>query len=188
VELNNLPMQVPIPGRGNIVVVTGWRNVGKTTYCQEAVSAYQQAGLNVSGLLTVGRFMKDQKTGFFALDLQSNQQHLFASKFPAEFEGPQFGSWTFNPPIFAWGNRCLEQADGTDVLVIDELGPLEFKKNIGWVSSFELLKRKNFQLALVVVRPEFLDAFANSGFSFMTHHISNLNVINNHLASTLRKP
>jgi nucleoside-triphosphatase THEP1 len=59
-----------------------------------------------------------------------------------------------------------------DVLVIDELGPLEFDLQTGWTASFEVLRRKRYRLALIVIRPECLDAFSNMGFVFQTKEIT----------------
>ncbi len=162
----------PIPGHSEIVVVTGWRDVGKTSTCQRAVESYRAAGLTVSGLLSPGRFVEKQKTGFFAHDLCSGETRLVASAVPGELSGIQLGSWTFDARVFDWGNRCLQQADGADVLVIDELGPLEFKRQTGWVASFDLLRRKNYRLALLVIRPECLEAFSRLGFGFQTQEIN----------------
>jgi nucleoside-triphosphatase THEP1 len=174
VDLNALP---PATGSGEIMVITGWRDVGKTSYCQRAVEAYRAAGRTVSGLLSPGRFeqcldrLDNRKTGFFAHDLRSGERRLVASAVPGELNGIQLGPWTFDAQVFEWGNRCLQQADGADVLFIDELGPLEFNRQTGWVASFDLLRRKNYRLALVVIRPELLGAFSSLGFAFQTKEI-----------------
>lgn len=162
----------PISGQGNILVVTGWRGVGKTTYCQQLVDEYRKMGLKISGLLSPARFEQKQKTGFFAHDLDSDETRLAASVVPGEIDGLRLGSWTFDPEIFAWGNHCLKQVVGSDMLVIDELGPLEFDLQTGWTASFEILRRKRYQLALVVIRPECLDAFSSMGFVFQTKEIT----------------
>ena len=163
---------LPVPTRDEIVVVTGWRNVGKTNYCKQAVSVYRTAGLSVAGLLSLGRFDGKQKTGFFAFDIASGESRLVASSIPGEISGIQLGTWTFDTQVFAWENCCLQQVDGADVLVLDELGPLEFERQIGWMISFELLRKKNYRLALVVIRPEFLEFFSRMGFVFQTKEIS----------------
>lgn len=168
-DLSDLPS---IIGTGEIVVVSGWRDVGKTSYCQRAVDAYRAAGHTVHGLLSPGRFEQQKKTGFFAQDLRSRETRLVASAIPAELDGIQLGPWTFDEQVIAWGNRCLQQADGSDVLVIDELGPLEFNRQIGWMASFDLLRRKNYRLALVVIRPECLADFSEMGFVFQTKEIN----------------
>ena len=168
-DLSDLPT---ISDNGGIVVVSGWRDVGKTSYCQRAVDAYRAAGRTVHGLLSPGRFEQQKKTGFFAQDLRSRETRLAASTIPAELDGIQLGPWTFDAQVFAWGNRCLQQADGADVLVIDELGPLEFNRQIGWMAGFDLLRRKNYRLALVVIRPECLETFSEMGFVFQTKEIN----------------
>jgi nucleoside-triphosphatase len=169
-DISDLP---PISGNSNIVVVTGWRDVGKTTYCQRAIDVYRTAGLIVSGLLSPARFdQKRQKTGFFALDLHSRETRLVASAIPGEIEGVHLGPWSFDAQVFTWGNHCLQQVERADVLVIDELGPLEFNRQIGWLASFELLRSKDYHLALVVIRPECIDAFSALGFAFQTKEIA----------------
>lgn len=168
-DLSDLPSPTV---RGQILAVTGGRNVGKTTYCQRAVETFRAAGFTVSGLLSPGRFDQGQKTGFFVRDLRSGETRLAASAISGELSGVQIGPWTFDAQIFDWGNRCLQQADGTDVLVIDELGPLEFNRQTGWSASFDLLRRQNYRLALLVIRLECLEAFAGMGFMYETKEIT----------------
>ena len=38
------------------------------------------------------------------------------------------------------------------ILIIDELGYLEFEKNIGWISAFKILDKGDYKSAIVVVR------------------------------------
>ncbi len=168
-DLSDLPSPTV---RGQILAVTGGRNVGKTTYCQRAADTFRAAGFTVSGLLSPGRFDQGQKTGFFTHDLHSDATRLAASAIPGELNGPQFGPWTFDAQVFDWGNQCLQQADGADVLMIDELGPLEFNRQIGWSASFDLLHRQNYRLALVVIRRECLETFSGLGFAYQVKKIS----------------
>jgi nucleoside-triphosphatase THEP1 len=161
----------PVSGKGNIIVVTGWREVGKTTFCQQAIDEYQKAGLKVSGLLSPARFQDSKRTGIQALNLAGGESRLLASLVPGEISGLQFGPWTFDPDVFAWGNDCLRETSGTDVLVIDELGPLEFDQKNGWITGLDILKRCEYQLALIVIRPEYVDAFSKMGLHFQTREI-----------------
>ncbi len=167
-----------LTGHGQILVITGGRNAGKTTFCQQVVEAWRAAGRTVAGLLSPGRFdqcldrLDNRKNGFFVRDLRSGETRLAASAVPGELNGAQIGSWTFDAQIFDWGNQCLQQADGADLLVIDELGPLEFNRQTGWVASFDLLRRQNYRLALVAIRPECLEAFSGLGFAYQTKEIS----------------
>ena len=40
-----------------------------------------------------------------------------------------------------------------DLLVVDELGPLELERGVGWTAALGLLQQSGFALAVVVVRP-----------------------------------
>jgi nucleoside-triphosphatase THEP1 len=51
----------------------------------------------------------------------------------------------------------LRRATPCDLLVVDELGPLELKLGQGLVAALDVLEEGAFSLALVVVRPELVD-------------------------------
>ncbi len=159
-------------GKGNILVITGWRGVGKTSYCQQAADKCQRAGLRVAGLLSPARFDQQQKNGIFALDLKSRKTQLVASSIPGEIDGICLGNWMFDPKALEWGNQCLRRATPSEILVVDELGPLEFERQIGWAASFDVLRAKEYRLAMVVIRPECIDAFSKLGFVFQTREIT----------------
>jgi len=40
------------------------------------------------------------------------------------------------------GNQCIQAAHSADLLVIDELGFLEFDLKTGWMASFDVLKER----------------------------------------------
>ena len=157
---------------GDICVITGWRGVGKTALCQKVAAQVQQAKRTVAGLLSPGRFNGETKTGIFAVDLASREMRLLATTVEGEIDGLQLSPWTFDPQVLAWGNQCLMQSTSPELLVIDEIGPLEFEMETGWWSSFEVLRRKSYQLALVVIRPEFLAAFSNLGFVYQAVEVT----------------
>jgi nucleoside-triphosphatase THEP1 len=143
-----------------ILVISGWRGVGKTTLCQRLVDVARAAGWDVAGLLSTPRFVAGQKTGIEVEDLRSGWRRLLASLLENELqEGVRLGPWMFDEDLFAWGNRVLLSAIPCDLLVIDEIGPLEFDKNQGWTESFRILDRRSFRLAFVVIRPEYIDRF-----------------------------
>ena len=50
----------------------------------------------------------------------------------------------------------LSQAESCDLLVIDEVGPLEVERGKGWVSAFDVLRAGDYVLALLVVRLELI--------------------------------
>jgi nucleoside-triphosphatase THEP1 len=61
------------------------------------------------------------------------------------------------PDAVAWGNQILRETVPCDLLVIDELGPLEFNREEGWIKAFDVLESGDYRSALVVIRPTLLD-------------------------------
>lgn len=147
-----------------ILVISGWRGAGKTALCQRLAAQARQAGWAVAGLLSPARFAggstdPGDKTGIYVEDLRRGERRLLASNLPGELHGTRIGAWTFDDALFAWGNEVLRQSAGCDLLVIDELGPLEFDANLGWTEGFTVLEQGAYRWAVVVVRPECLEAF-----------------------------
>ncbi len=142
-----------------IQVISGWRGAGKTTLCRRLVETARSAGWDVAGVLSPARFESGQKTGIEVEHLRHGKRRLLASRLPGELHGFTLGSWTFDGEALEWGNRAIADAAPCDLLVLDELGPLEFEQARGWTAAFQSLDSGQFALALVVIRPECLDAF-----------------------------
>lgn len=142
---------------GKIRLVTGPRLAGKSMYCLEIVQAAQAEGYLARGVISLARFEQDCKTGIWAQDPGSGEKRLLASHRPGQHQGPRLGSWHFDQQTIAWVNRLLDAATPCDLLVIDELGPLEFEHGQGFRAAFAALDSRGYRLALVVVRPECLN-------------------------------
>ncbi len=142
---------------GLLLVLTGGRGSGKTTLCRRLIERKTNEGWQVTGLLSPARFEGDKKTGIQAQAIQTGETYLLASQIPGEISGLKFGEWEFDSTVLAWGNQVLQRSTPTDLLIVDELGPLEFKLATGWMSAFDVLAHDLYRAALVVVRPECLD-------------------------------
>jgi nucleoside-triphosphatase len=144
---------------GQIVVVTGWRGAGKTTFCRYIATRASEAGWQVAGILTPAHFEDGIKTGIEVEDLKSGSWRNLATR-SAEIPGEiTYGDWDFDPEALAWGNELLAQSKLCDLLIIDEIGPLEFERRQGWLKGLEALEKGKFKLALAVVRPEYEGVF-----------------------------
>lgn len=151
---------------GTILVISGWRGVGKSRYCQQAVMQFCQAGIKVSGILSPARFEDGHKTGIFSQDIASGETQLLASTIKQEIIGVRLGPYFFDADVVKWSDECIRRIESGDLVVIDELGFLEFDRQDGLVSSFEVLRKKHYQLAMVVIRPECVAAFSKMSFDF----------------------
>ena len=141
---------------GKLVIITGPRGAGKTTLCGKLIDQAREAGWRVAGVLSLARVVDGEKTGIDVVDLASNQQRALAIRsFTAPSEIRTIG-YAFDPQAMAWANTVLAGSGDCDLLVVDELGPLELRRHQGWQAGPDVLDRGNYRLALVVIRPELL--------------------------------
>ena len=143
---------------GTIWIIAGERGVGKSSFCLRVASLARQAGWKVSGLLSLAQFEQGEKIAILAHDLLSRENRLLAKLHSSSLSisGPRLGNWQFDSNTLAWGNELLKVALPCDLLVVDELGPLEFDQGIGWTSGFSALGEGLYKFAMVVIRPEYL--------------------------------
>lgn len=72
--------------------------------------------------------------------------------------GPHTAGWRFDPAVLAWGNTVLQAACPCDLLIIDELGPLEFERSEGWLAGLSAIDAGNYRWGVAVIRAELLAA------------------------------
>ena len=112
--------------------------------------------MQVAGLLSPARIERHRKTGILVRDVGSGQERLLATK---SSRGGRTGlGWRFEPAALRWGSKILKFATPSDVLVVDELGPLELKQDKGWAVAWEILNANRFAAALIVVRPSLIES------------------------------
>lgn len=137
-----------------IWMITGPRQAGKTSLCRGIAEAAHQAGWDAAGLLSPAQIEQGAKIGILAENLRTGEPRRLAS---AERQSPEdisFGNWYFDQQTLAWGNRVLADSSPCDLLIVDELGPLELSRRQGWLIALEIVPRGEYKVALVVIRPE----------------------------------
>ncbi len=141
---------------GKIVLLTGERKIGKTNLCQRVVEEAQQRGFSCTGVLSPALFDGKEKVGISLVDVASGEERPLASADDVS-HGVRWGRYSFVPSSLAWAGDLLAKATPCDLLVVDELGPLELELGQGLVRALDVLVQGGFSLALVVVRPALLD-------------------------------
>ncbi|MDW8070025.1 MAG: nucleoside-triphosphatase [Anaerolineae bacterium] len=141
-----------------IILLTGERGSGKTTVCQRWAYQARVAGWDVAGLLSPAVFDKGRKVAIDAFDLRSGERRRLAwtRTSAASAEALCTLAWCFDPATVAWGNQVLASATPCDLLIVDELGPLELEHNQGWTAGIAAVNTNCYRQAWVVVRRELL--------------------------------
>ncbi len=140
--------------RGVVILISGARQVGKTTLLLRIREAAIQAGCRVGGFLSVARFEGGTKTGIDLVDAATG------SAFPLATVGGEgairTGHYVFNPDALEAGLRYARAGQGADVFFVDELGPLELKQGEGWIAVIDMIRAREFGVALVTMRQDLL--------------------------------
>jgi nucleoside-triphosphatase THEP1 len=143
-------------GSPRLVLISGAIGSGKTTWCARLVSAARRRKLRCAGLLSPARYLNGIKTAIDLQDIRTGCRLRLAKPLGEQPKGLAVGEWDMNPAILEWGNEQLLVVPACPLLVIDELGPLEFNQNEGLTAAFELLDSKRPGISCAVIRPELL--------------------------------
>lgn len=149
----------------HLVLLSGESGAGKTRWCLELIEYAKAQKIPVCGLVSPPVFEGNRKIGIDLVDLISGERRRLAvlrkeGALPSE-KGPQTEDWQFDKETLDWGNQILNQLSHRlqgkpYVLILDELGPLEFLRGKGLLNALRLIDQRHYTLACVVVRPGLL--------------------------------
>ncbi len=133
---------------------------GKTTALRRSVLRARPRALRPGGVLTVPQphGQPPHPSALWLEDVATGQRRLLAHvAAPAE---ASVGIWRFLEATLAWGNAVLAAAADADLLVIDEIGPLELETGRGLTAAFPALCSGKARTAVVAVRPRLAERLA----------------------------
>ena len=143
-----------------LILLTGESGAGKTRWCQELIRMTRLSDLSPQGLVSPAVFESGLKTGIDAVAIHSGERRRLATWVKSSEHGsqehPKTHQWKFDLHVLEWADRVLSELAGGDLLVLDELGPLEFYEGTGFISGMELVDSRSFQLTIAVIRPALL--------------------------------
>jgi nucleoside-triphosphatase THEP1 len=146
-----------------LILLTGDSGSGKTTWCLELINQARAAGIEPAGLVSPAAFTREVKTGIDLVEIITGERRRLAvtrdPALPRTQEHPALAKlhWLVDPDVLAWGNQALESLLPGELLILDELGPLEFLEETGLTAGVKLVGDGAFRLACVVVRPALLE-------------------------------
>jgi len=147
-------MTVRLQTRNPLVVVTGGHDAGKSFFCMRVVRAARRRGLSVGGLIS-HKLIVDGEEVRYGEDIgRAEYRLLYRCR-------PDAGPSQRRPSLetVRWAEEVIAAAQESDLLVLDELGPLELYSGGGWEATLPLLERRADRLSLVVVGNGLLGRF-----------------------------
>jgi nucleoside-triphosphatase len=139
------------------LLLTGLRQVGKSTVCQAVVELARAQGRQPQGVLSPALFdSSGAKVGFEVLDVATGERWLLAHTV-RELDGPRIGPYVLDSAGLVRSIIALTRAcEGADLMIVDEIGPLELKRNEGFAPVLDCLPLQGPGHLLLVVRPSLL--------------------------------
>lgn len=139
-----------------ICILSGEENIGKSTLCRHIIEYVNSRNITVSGIRSELEIVNNQRIGINSFNIKTGEMMNLAVYSPGWDKEKPERKWKFNRVAINWGNNILRKSVPTDLLIIDEIGYLELEKGEGWNECFNVLESNQYQLALVVIRPELL--------------------------------
>jgi nucleoside-triphosphatase THEP1 len=144
----------------SVVILSAVSGMYKTTACRHVVRLATAAGFRVAGLLSVPMYRGRRKG-----------RHRAPRSPRARLADPGTSPWTESRAAgghlgiraegaLAWGQQVLASLPACDLLVIDEIGRLEMEQGLGSTNALDVLRRPDYRLALVSLRPSLVEALA----------------------------
>lgn len=143
---------------GRLILLSGEFDAGKTTLLLMLQDELKSSGLKVTGVISPPILENGEKVGIGLQDLASaTTRQLAVLRARAGDSAISTKRWSFLPEGMADANRFLADATPCDVLIIDELGPLEFVGQAGWTNGLAAIDSGRYALAICVVRPSLIE-------------------------------
>lgn len=143
------------------LAIIGERGCGKTSLILNLVEAFQKRGLAVAGIVSIGIFEQGEKVAIEVVDLMNGTSRLLARLRKEVVTDLQFGDWSFYPETFDWANQKLASIKHMELLIVDEIGPLELEQGGGFKVGLSLFEKGDFHLGIMTARQKCVEALQN---------------------------
>jgi nucleoside-triphosphatase THEP1 len=133
-------------------IISGELQQGKTTLVTRLAEELRARGFRVAGLLALGIWDEGKRDGFDALNLATGARVPLCRRDAPE-AALRTGPFGFFEQGMSFGADALslEAAQDADLVVIDEVGPLELRGE-GWAVDLDILRHNSPVSLLLVVR------------------------------------
>lgn len=147
--------------QAEIIVLTGDRGSGKTTTILKLAGKLQKDGFSVAGIAAPAVVQEGKRTGYLIRDLSKGEEIPFSTR-TGESRRDNPIPFFFSKEAQEFGNSILgkDTTIKSDLLILDEIGPLELKGE-GWAGAFNKILQLRKRPILIVVRPSLIEKFVS---------------------------
>ncbi len=168
-----------------IIVLTGAPGVGKTTAVIRVARALKERGVKVGGIVSRELRINNVRIGFEFIDLTSNDRSVLAS---ITGNGPKVGKYFVNVAGCRFAAERLTNAvRNSDVIICDEIGPMELKSK-EFIDSVKNLLEVDKKVIVVVhqrLQHLLIDEFRNKSSLLVDLDLENREKVNEILLDKL---
>jgi nucleoside-triphosphatase THEP1 len=138
-----------------ILVLTGPVHGGKTTFLERSLARWAACGIAPVGFLSVAVTGASGTMGYDLLELKTGCRQPYLRR-EGEPDAERIGPFFFVPETLELARSIIREADPRELLVVDEVGPLELLGGGLWPVLTEALSRPGLR-CLLVARKEILE-------------------------------
>jgi len=149
------------------IVITGNPGCGKTTVCEKVIRRLEEGGIRCGGILCPEVKENGRRVGTNAVDVMTREERIMAMlKNKAEFDGIEVGRYSLNRKGIEFGKDAIENAMNCNVIVIDEIGPVELSNDGMIDAAVKALDSENSVIVIVrsKLKKKFLEGFKDREF------------------------
>ena len=139
-----------------VTIISGKKHSGKTTKLLSYISELQSNGNVCAGIVAIGHFKDNKRCAFDLVDILGNKKQEFMTTTPS-LKFKKTGKFHIIPDGEKFGKTVLESETtlNADVIIIDEIGPLELEGK-GWAKYLKQFLKLDKNL-VITVREQLLD-------------------------------
>ncbi|MDX9768968.1 MAG: nucleoside-triphosphatase [Tenuifilaceae bacterium] len=138
-----------------VVIITGDKHSGKTTFLKEMIAHLMAKGVQCAGFFAEGFWDNDGKrAGFNLVTLPQNVIMPLSDRHNTSWE--QFCPFYYNPQALAAGQKQIDESPKGSIVAMDEIGKQELDGSI-WANTLERLLHRNTNSVIITVRKTYLN-------------------------------
>ncbi|MBK7030395.1 MAG: hypothetical protein IPH45_14870 [Bacteroidales bacterium] len=146
-----------ISGRKPVVMISGERQQGKTTYVYDLVKRLKNKPIKMTGFFATGVHEGEQRVGFDLVDIASTDA-IPLCRLDKKGDQQNHHRFRFFDKALLKGREILSSGDA-QLVVIDEVGPYELQ-NEGWATSIQNICQKQRSIQIWTVRKQLVERIA----------------------------